>query len=544
MKTQLSRRTGELPWSTALYIRLSREDGDKAESNSIGSQRALLTRYADEQPELRVYGEYVDDGCTGTNFDRPAFQRMLRDMETGSVNCVLVKDLSRFGRDYIQVGDYIENRFSLLGIRFITVAEGLDTFRNPDGAHDLLFRFRNLINDEYSRDISQKIRSALNARRRDGKFIGAFAAYGYLKSHEDHNRLIPDPQAAPVVQRIFAMFLSGSGVLTIARTLNREGIPNPTAYKTAAGIRTAPAGRGGALWSDSTVRRLLRNRVYCGDAVQGQLRKPSMKMKTLRAVPREEWIVVPDTHPPLVSHETFDEVQRRLSLRSHTAADQSPSLFAGLLFCADCKRAMHRKAVNGGYVYYLCSTYKQDPASCTKHSLRADRLEEAIREALQRQIDAAVSTERLLDDLRADAALYDRTEALRRERESLRREEARLRELRLGLYADWKNGDLTHEEYLSLRADYGNRIEACRTRLLALQDEEAQGESDREALRGYLACFTQAGDLTTLTRPLLCGLIDRIEVGEGNALTVRFRFAEEIARAAQVLQKEKHKEKI
>lgn len=536
--TDFSRRTEHFPWNTALYIRLSREDGDKAESNSIGSQRTLLTRYTAEHPELRVFDEYVDDGCTGTNFDRPAFQRMLRDLEAGTVNCVLVKDLSRFGRDYIQVGDYIENRFSLLGVRFIAVAEGLDTFRNPDGAHDLIFRFRNLINDEYSRDISQKIRSALNARRRDGKFIGAFAAYGYLKAPENHNHLIPDPRTAPTVQRIFSLFLSGNGVLTIARILNREGIPNPTAYKSASGIRQAPSGRSGALWSDSTVRRILRNRVYRGDTVQGQLCKPSMKRKSLRAVPQEEWIIVPDTHVPLVSPESFEEVQRRLTLRSHTVNAQTPSLFAGLLFCADCGRAMHRKAVTGGYVYYLCATYKQNPAACTKHSLRADRLETAIREALQQQIDAAVSMERLLNDLRADAAVRQRTVSLRREQEVLQQEQARLRELRLGLYADWKNGDLTHEEYLTLREDYQNRIEACDARLQKLRSEEAKGNTDNETLRGYLSCFTQAGDLTTLTRPLLCSLIDRIEVKEGNALTVRFRFAQEIARATQGLCKE------
>ena len=212
------------PLPTALYCRLSREDGDRMESDSIGNQRKLLEAYIENHPELVMAECYADDGYTGTNFQRPAFQRMLRDIENGRIRCVLVKDLSRFGRDYIETGRYLERWLPEHGARFIAVTDNIDSDR---GAYDMMMPLKNLFNTQYARDISQKVKSSLHAKQQRGEFIGAFASYGYCKDPQNHNRLVIDPPAAEVVRRIFTLFENGMGKIRIAKQLNEEGIPCP-----------------------------------------------------------------------------------------------------------------------------------------------------------------------------------------------------------------------------------------------------------------------------------------------------------------------------
>lgn len=224
------------PLPTALYCRLSREDGDRMESDSIGNQRKLLEEYIENHPELVMAECYADDGYTGTNFQRPAFQRMLRDMESGHIRCVLVKDLSRFGRDYIETGRYLERWLPEHGVRFIAITDNIDSAR---GAYDMMMPLKNLFNTQYARDISQKVKSSLHAKQQRGEFIGAFASYGYCKDPQNHNRLVIDPPAAEVVRRIFALFENGMGKIRIAKQLNEEGIPCPSEYKRLTGENTA-----------------------------------------------------------------------------------------------------------------------------------------------------------------------------------------------------------------------------------------------------------------------------------------------------------------
>ena len=223
-------------WKPALYIRLSREDGDREESNSIASQRELLTEFADAQTDMAAPRLYTDDGYTGTDFDRPNFQRMIDDLRAGVVNCVIVKDLSRFGRNYVGVGEYLEHIFPLLNVRFISVSDNVDSFVDPRSVNSLIVPFKNIINDEYCRDISNKVRASLDLKRRQGKFIGSFASYGYRKDPDDHSHLLIDEPAAAVVRDIFDWFIGGTSVLGIAKKLNAMGIPNPSAYKRQQGM--------------------------------------------------------------------------------------------------------------------------------------------------------------------------------------------------------------------------------------------------------------------------------------------------------------------
>ncbi len=258
-------------WSVALYIRLSQEDNDtgvdKQESNSVTSQKTLLNEFVEEHNDLIVYDTYIDDGFTGTDFNRPSFQRLLKDMKIGNINCVIVKDLSRLGRNYIEVGNYIEQVFPLFNIRFIAINDFVDSFKNPTSTNTILVPFKNLINDEYARDTSTKIRTSLNGKKKKGEFIGAFPPYGYIKEPKDKHKLVIDEVAANVVRKIFDWYVNlGLGKIAICHRLNELGILNPTGHKKldlGQNYNNYGIHDDTYTWTPSTIRNILNNEVYC-----------------------------------------------------------------------------------------------------------------------------------------------------------------------------------------------------------------------------------------------------------------------------------------
>lgn len=288
-------------WRAALYTRLSREDGDKPESDSIANQRSLLEDFAARQPDLQVIGQYSDDGFTGTNFQRPDFQRMIADIEAGKINCVIVKDLSRFGRDYINSGRYLERWFPEHGVRFLAINDHIDS---ENGPYDMLLPFKNVFNEQYARDISNKVKSAMQSKQRQGQFIGAFASYGYRKDPEDHNKLLIDPCAAAVVQRIFDLYEQGNGKIRIAKLLNEEGIPCPSEYKKLNGERYHNGQKLGktTYWTYSTIHRMLKNQMYIGNMEQGRAPRQIMHGRA-KQLDRSQWTVVEGTHEPIISRD-------------------------------------------------------------------------------------------------------------------------------------------------------------------------------------------------------------------------------------------------
>ena len=364
-------------WRAGLYMRLSREDGDKPESDSIANQRSLLERFAARQPDLQVVCRYVDDGFTGTNFRRPDFRRMIADIEAGKVNCVIVKDLSRFGRDYIDTGRYLERWFPRHGVRFLAVNDHIDSEKGP---YDMLLPFKNVLNEQYARDISHKVRSAMQAKQRQGQFIGAFASYGYRKDPADRNRLLIDPCAAAVVRRIFTLFEQGNGKLRIARLLNQEGIPCPSEYKRLNGGRYHNGQKldKTAYWTYATVHRMLKSQMYIGNMEQGRAPRQTMHGRA-RQMDRSQWTVVEGTHEPIISRQQWDRVQALLAKDTRTPAfGQNISPFAGFLRCGDCGRAMSKTSRPGG-VYYCCGSYKRyGPAVCSCHGISHRELEQIV----------------------------------------------------------------------------------------------------------------------------------------------------------------------
>ena len=350
------------------YGRLSKEDLDKkAESDSIKNQRDLIHAYIDRDPELHLVMEGYDDGYTGTSFDRPHVREMLEAVKSGKVNCVVVKDLSRFGREYIESGQYIEKLFPALGVRFIAINDNYDT-AHLDSSSSLMLPFKNLMNDSYCRDTSIKIRSHLDVKRRNGEFIGSFAVYGYAKDPENKNALVIDEDAAQVVRDIFNWFLSeGMSKAGIARRLNGYGIPNPAAYKRSRGFRyeNPHCKYNDGLWSPTTVSRILQDPLYIGVMRQGRQKVISYKVHKRAAVPESEWFIVENAVPAVIDRECFQAAQT-LHRRDTRAAPGKGAvyLFSGLIRCADCKKSMSRHTARG-IVYYQCRTHRdKSKAKC------------------------------------------------------------------------------------------------------------------------------------------------------------------------------------
>ena len=529
-------------WKPALYIRLSREDGDREESDSITSQRELLTEFAAAQSDLAAPVLYVDDGYSGTDFDRPDFRRMLTDLRAGKTDCVIVKDLSRLGRNYVGVGEYLEKTFPLLGVRFISVSDQVDSFADPRSVDNLVVPFKNIINDEYCRDISNKVRASLDLKRRQGKFIGSFASYGYRKDPDDHSRLLIDEEAAAVVRDIFDWFVGGTSVLGIAKRLNAAGIPNPSAYKRQQGMnyRHPASGKLDGLWPDSSVRRILKNRLYTGTMVQGKNRIKSYKLHVSEAVPEADWITVEQTHEAIIPPELFERAQALFTRDTRTAPKQDKVyLFSGYLRCADCGKAMNRKQISQpykNYYYYICSTFKkQHSGVCTKHTIRSDKLAQAGLETLRHQIALAVEMDEVIAAINQNGAKKQSAKRLLDEQTRLTRERERVEQMKLTLYPDWKAGDISREEYHQLKNQFEESIAVLDERLAAVQRRIDELENGVDRTNPFLTQFLQYRNLQSLTREVVVELIDYIEVHEGGKITIRFKFSDAYAAAADYI---------
>lgn len=364
-------------YHTAIYVRLSKEDGDvsnaaKAESNSISNQKNLIRDFLKDKEDIEVVSERVDDGYTGSNFERPVFKLMLEDIKKGIVDCVIVKDLSRFGREYIDSGRYIERLFPALGVRFIAINDNYDSLNGKEQGDEIIIPFKNLINDAYCRDISVKIRSHLEVKRKNGEFICPFAPYGYRKDENDRNSLVIDPVAAGVVKDIFRMKLHGFSQDAIANWLNEAGILSPMEYKGAMGgnFQTSFKTNDRAIWSSVTVRRILENEVYIGNLVQGRQTTPNHKIKKTVLKPEKDWVRIEKNHEAIISDRDFAIVQRLLGMDTRISPGQSEVYpLAGMIICADCGAAMVRKNAYAGRrntsIMYVPAIRRQKSAAIT-----------------------------------------------------------------------------------------------------------------------------------------------------------------------------------
>ena len=523
-------------YHAAIYVRLSKEDGDvagasKAESNSISNQKELIRDFLKDKEDIVVVSERVDDGYSGSSFERPGFQQMLEDIRRGAVDCVIVKDLSRFGREYIDTGRYIERLFPALGVRFIAVNDHYDSLRGDGQGDEILVPFKNLINDAYCRDISVKIRSHLEVKRKNGEFIGSFAPYGYQKDEGCRNRLVIDPVAAGVVRDIFRMKLHGMSQDAIAGRLNDMGVLSPMEYKSASGSNYQTGFKTGerALWSSVTVRRILENECYVGNLVQGRQTTPNHKVKKSFVKPEKDWVRIEKNHEAVVSDRDFAIVQRLLGMDTRMSPEQSEVYpLAGMVVCADCGAAMVRKNVCSGkrkYRYYVCSRNKETK-ECASHRIGVERLEEAVLEVLKVQVANVLDLKRAMEKVSEIPFQELDIRELERRIEQKEAEVLRCRELRNMLYEDMKDGIVSKEDYRELHEAYTQRRDLAEEAVRQMKGEIEDILASNTDKYRWLDYFAEHENIDRLTRNVAVELIERVKVVDRETVEVVFSFGD------------------
>ena len=525
------------PWRAALYIRLSRDDGDKLESNSVTNQREILREHLKLHPDILLYDTYIDDGWSGTNFNRPGFQRMMGDIYAGHVNCVIVKDLSRFCRNASEGGQYLDNIFVRHRVRFIALNNGIDTASGNMNAATRLISVgvTNVINESVAATTSVNVRGTLNVNRQQGKFIGSFPTYGYLKDPADHHKLMIDEETAPIVRLIFQRFLAGCSIMGIAKELNAMGIPNPSAHKRSKGLKYRhPSGeKTDGLWPDSSVRRILRNEMYIGNMIQGKNTTISYKIKQCRAVPKEDWILVEGTHEAIIDRDTFQKAQALFNrnIRKPPKND-SVLLFSGLVRCGHCGRIMSKKTNRhsyGTYHYYRCTTHsRMNPGQCTARAIRIDRLEKAVLTLLQTMVAVSVEYEALVEGIRPRGQHKTESSHLLKTLEHQQSERSKCHRMMVGLYPDWKSGLLSQEEYLTLKSDLQTRLNTLDSSIAKLRQTADQCAENPEQENEFLTHFRKYHNFTELTRPMLTELVHEIRIYEGERMEIVLNFQDDL----------------
>lgn len=505
---------------TALYCRLSRDDGAEGDSNSVANQKRMLTKYAKENG----FGNtrfYVDDGYTGTNFNRPGFQQMLEDIEMGYVSTIIVKDMSRLGRDYLQVGYYTDTYFPDRNIRFIAVNDCVDS---NDGENELA-PFRNVMNEMYARDISRKVRSSHRLRGNAGEPLSQ-PPYGYMKSHENKKKWIVDAEAAQVVQDIFRMCLEGKGNETIARILQEQKVLIPMAYWQSKGLP-----RGGKKtqpnpykWGKTTVAKILAQQEYCGDVINFKTYSKSFKNKSRIPNSEENWAVFKNVHEPIIDRETFEAVQKLISKTKRRAPKKEnaeKNMFCDLLYCADCgsKLWSHVNTVNKNIQYFSCSNYKTDTrGTCeTRHYIRADAIEQVVMLELRRMAQFLQDDEEAFAELLAQKTNKDIIKEQKYLEEELRKSVAqneKISGLYEKLYEDNASGKVTDEWFMQLSHKYEVERMELKAKIADLHKRISNIGTMQQNKENFINAIRRFMGMQKLTAPLLRELIDKITVYE------------------------------
>lgn len=515
------------------YYRLSREDGNKAESDSIINQKALIKEFLSVHPDIHIYEEKVDDGYTGVNFERPAFQSMLDDIKSGKVNCVIVKDLSRFGRNYIEAGRYIEKIFPYLGVRFIAINDNIDTASGIDASEEMLIPFKNLINDAYCRDISIKVRSHLDIKRKNGQYIGSFAPYGYKKSPENKNQLIIDEPAADVVRRIFGWKIEGMSGSRIAGKLNDLGIPTPIEYKHMNGenLQCAFRKKADSKWMANGVNRILRNEIYTGVLLQGKTSSPNYKVRKRTKKDEKEWIRCEDSHEAIISKEDFQLVRGAFHTDTRVAPEeQSLYLFSGIVKCGWCGGNMTRKTipVNGKkYVYLACVENKNKNGCQNNKTISTEKFEKIILKTINLHIEEVFELSKMIQMMEKvpyNGYLSGKLQDAILEKEKLIDKKRRYIQ---DVYEDYREGIVNQEEYIELKEAFRSEIASLEHEITALKEEIRKLSSEKEDRVRWVEQFVKCRGFKKLSREILVRLVEEIRVFDKDRIEVIFKFQSE-----------------
>ena len=489
-----------------------------------------------------VVDTYIDDGTSGTtDLERRDFQRMVQDMKCGRINCIIVKNLSRAFRNSANQGHFLEEFIPLYNTRFISLYQPrIDTFLDPEIVHSLEVSITGFMNEQYAYKTSADVRRTFKHKRENGEFIGAFAPYGYAKDPDDKNALVVDEDAAQVVRDIFNWFiLEGMSKAGIAKRLNEYGIPNPAAYKRSKGFHyeNPHCKNNDGLWSPSTVARMLQNPLYIGVMRQGRQKVISYKVHKRAAVPEEEWFIVENAVPAIIDKDTFEAAQSLHRRDTRTApGKQEVYLFAGFIRCADCRKSMVRHT-SKNLVYYQCRTNRdKSKAKCTKHSIRLDVLEQAVLAAVQKQIEFVDSLSEIIKEINDAPVVHTESIRLNALLEQRTREFEKVAGVLDGLYMDWKNGDITRDQYRRMKVRFEEQAQQLQETIDHIRQEcetIAQGIDDDNP---YLTAFLKHRNIQSLSRGLLVELVNAIYVHEDKSIEIEFNFADQYRRIAEYVE--------
>lgn len=521
-----------------MYLRLSREDGDSSESNSISNQRQIIKSYAKEN-DIKLSYEYVDDGFSGSNFDRPHFKNMIDDLNKGKFNIIIVKDLSRFGRDYIESGKYLQKIFPEKGVRFISVNDNYDSENADMSDTHLILPIRNFINDSYCRDISMKVKSSKEVKRKNGEFIGAFAPFGYKKDDKDKHKLVIDKEVSHIIERIFNMKIEGYSSKAIADFLNSIGTITPSKHKENNGdnFNTGFVVKN-AKWDAKMINRIISNKVYIGVLEQGKTTKLNYKSKKEIDVSKEDWIVIQNAHEPIISKSIY-LLANKMLLRDVKQSKDKPCILSGMLYCKDCGSPMVRrkvKAKDGYNIFYICSEYN-NTGDCSRHSIKEEYIIKATIHALNDYLSK-------YNELLEKVSTIDVSKlTLNVDFDSLNAEKKKYERLRQSLYMDLEEELITTEEFEKFRNNYLIKIREIEKQIITKQNivEELKAKiNDKGSLVSDIVPNVDSDNLNRLS---LVSFIDRIEIGEDNEIHFVFNNIETVHLLEAIVEGEKESNK-
>lgn len=519
---------------TAIYARISVETEEKRIRGSMDNQVEFLRNYVDLQEELKLVEIYIDDDITGTNFDRPAFNKLLEDVKKGRINCIVVKDLSRFGRNYVETGEFIEKIFPFLKVRFIAINDRFDSLINHS---DIVASFKNIVNEIYAKDISKKICTSVITRQKKGEYIGGITAYGYMKDPNDKHRLLVDPITAPIVKQIFDWKASGIGFITIGRMLNNQGIMSPAQYKHSRGIFQKDKNQNHP-WNAVNVKRILLNPIYMGNMVQGKYRQSFYKNQPRIVTDESQWIVIPDTHEAIIEKGTFEAVKQQLSEHNARRKNseniqnvEAKNLFKGLIYCGQCGKKMVFTSRTGSkrnpkkvYASYKCRHYRERlNQECADKRIQNDVLVKIIEKLLAEYSKVFIED---WNEFSKNAAIRQgdcqSNEAIQKSN-AVRRLE-KIDNLDIKLYTDYAEGLLTKNEYVQMKGNYRSESTFLQNEIDVLEKQIVSKGKIQEEINNAKCTVEAFIKGNNLSEEIIRNLIERITIQGRNAVEIRFKF--------------------
>ncbi len=535
-----------ISYMAAVYLRLSKEDEDlreikdKKESNSIANQKALILKTLESMPDVTLYDIYIDDGFTGLNFERPNFQRMCEDIYNGRVNMVIVKDLSRLGRDYIDSGRYVKKIFPSYHVRFVSVLDHFDSLTATQSDVNLLIPVKNFVNDNYSRDISGKVRSHQEVMRENGLYIGSHVAYGYKKLETDRNRIIPDEYAADIVRKIFDWKLKGLSSASIADKLNELGVAAPSEYKRQLGgnYKSGFQKNRRAKWSAVTINRILKNKIYIGVLEQGKREKVNYKLNKIVEKPESEWAVKENTHEAIISKADFENVAKLLNLDTRKSPEEETLfMLSGLMFCGECGRSMVRRCnryKDKQSIYYICATYNKGKG-CSRHSIGQSVVEDILLDAIKRHIEHVARLDELLSTIRDREVNYDDIVANDREILAKYKELDQCKKVEMSLHRDLAAGIISIKEYEQFKNNFAHKSAEIEATIRKLQEEIETVFKEGLFADEWIDTFTKTGNITSLDRSIVLSLVEKITIHEENRIEITFKYQDEYETLCRII---------